>query len=100
MNGERDILNELEGVVQSRKATMPEDSYTTELLKKGMPRISGKIIEESLEVIQALNSEEARKVNSEIADLLYHLTVGMVETGKGSWQEVLAELEKRRDKSK
>ncbi len=89
-------LDELQQVVHDRKLQMPDGSYTASLFRKGLSRIAEKIDEESGEVIQALESETADRVNEEVADLVFHITVGMEETGKGSWAGVIDLLRERR----
>jgi hypothetical protein len=44
MNGERDILNELEGVVRDRAVKLPEGSYTAQLIVGGKSAIGRKIV--------------------------------------------------------
>lgn len=93
---ERDPLSELEDIVRDRKANMPEGSYTASLLREGLPKINEKIREEFGELMQALEKESPQRVVEELADLVYHVTVGLAATGKGSWKEVYSELVKRR----
>lgn len=93
---ERDPLSELEDTVRDRKANMPEGSYTASLISEGLSKINAKIEEECKELIQALEAESSQRVVEELADLVYHVTVGLVATGKGSWKDVNSELAKRR----
>ena len=63
-----------------RKETRPEGSYTSYLFEKGLDKILKKIGEESTEVIiGAKNSKE--ETVYELADLMYHALVLMVECG-------------------
>lgn len=84
-------------VIKSRKAEMPEGSYTTYLFAKGLDKILKKIGEESAETIIAAKNKSKDELTLESADLLYHLLVLLVneELEIGA---VLAELERRAQK--
>jgi len=88
-------LSELYEVVLNRKANRVEGSYTSYLFDKGLDKILKKIGEESAEVIIAAKNDEKSELVYEISDLLYHLTVLMVEKGV-DFKEIDEELEKRR----
>ncbi|WP_331667596.1 phosphoribosyl-ATP diphosphatase [Acetoanaerobium noterae] len=88
-------LSELYEVVLNRKANRVEGSYTSYLFDKGLDKILKKIGEESAEVIIAAKNDEKSELVYEISDLLYHLTVLMVEKGV-DYKEIDEELEKRR----
>ena len=84
-------------VVVQRKQTLPEGSYTTRLLKGGVPAIGPKVLEEAEEVVEAAGEpgEEGRQhLIREAADLLYHLFV-MLGHREVSLEEVEAELARR-----
>ena len=84
-------------LIEERKATLPEGSYTTRLLKAGVPKISEKITEEAAEVVEAAAEpgEEGRQhLVREAADLLYHLWV-MLAHKEITLDEVEAELARR-----
>lgn len=74
-------LMELYRLLEDRKATMPEKSYTTYLFEKGTDKILKKIGEESTEVIIAAKADDKRETVYEIADLAYHVMVLMVQMG-------------------
>ncbi len=88
-------LNELYEVVLNRKANRVEGSYTSYLFDKGLDKILKKIGEESAEVIIAAKNDDKSELIYEISDLLYHLTVLMVEKNV-DFKEIDEELEKRR----
>ncbi len=89
------VLQELFALIQERKRDLPEDSYTTSLLREGMGRIAQKVIEEAGEsAIAALQGEYA-KLPQEVADLLYHLLVLLAASGV-SPSEVWKVLQERR----
>ncbi len=90
------VLSELLDILVLRKREMPSGSYSVKLFESGLALINAKISEEAAEVGTALATEDANRVNAEIADLIYHLSCGMVETGKGSWPDVFEELARRR----
>ncbi|WP_353107117.1 phosphoribosyl-ATP diphosphatase [Acetoanaerobium noterae] len=88
-------LSELYEVVLNRKANKVEGSYTSYLFDKGLDKILKKIGEESAEVIIAAKNDDKSELVYEISDLLYHLTVLMVEKGV-DYKDIDEELEKRR----
>ena len=77
-----------------RKETLPEGSYTTYLFQKGLDKILKKVGEESTEVIIAGKARDKAETIYEIADLMYHVMVLMVELGI-SVEEVRGELASR-----
>jgi phosphoribosyl-ATP pyrophosphohydrolase/phosphoribosyl-AMP cyclohydrolase len=74
-------MDELYALLQGRKATMPEGSYTTYLFSKGLDKILKKVGEECTEVIIAAKDHDKKETVYEIADLAYHVMVMMVENG-------------------
>lgn len=77
-----------------RKVNKKEGSYTTYLFEKGIDKILKKVGEECTEVIIGAKGGDKAETVYEIADLLYHITVLMIEMGI-SLDEVTAELAKR-----
>jgi len=67
--------------LKGRKEQMPEGSYTTYLFEKGIDKILKKIGEESTEVIVAAKGNDKAEAIYELADLMYHSLVLMVEMG-------------------
>lgn len=92
--GEPFSVEGLYALLQGRKETLPEGSYTTYLFQKGLDKILKKVGEESTEVIIAGKAEDKRETVYEIADLMYHVMVLMVEMGI-SVEDVLTELASR-----
>ena len=74
-------MNGLYALLEDRKATLPEGSYTTYLFEKGTDKILKKIGEESTEVIIAGKADDKKETIYEIADLAYHVMVLMVQMG-------------------
>lgn len=89
------ILKEVYDVVVDRKANPKEGSYTNYLFDKGIDKICKKVGEEAAEVIIAAKNNSRDEIRYEVADLLYHLTVLMVNQGL-TWDEICDELSKRR----
>ena len=82
--GEKKEPFRLEGLYDlllSRKAEMPEGSYTTYLFQKGLDKILKKVGEESTEVIIAAKAQDKAETVYEIADLAYHVLVLMAQAG-------------------
>jgi phosphoribosyl-ATP pyrophosphohydrolase len=78
LNSSANILHQLMDVIEDRRQTLPENSYTTQLFAGGVPYISEKIIEEAQEVIEAATeggTSGRDHVIHEAADLLFHLMV-------------------------
>ena len=88
----------LYALLQGRKADMPEGSYTTYLFQKGIDKILKKVGEECTEVIIAGKANDKAETVYEIADLMYHVMVLMVEMGI-STEDVTAELASRHVRS-
>ena len=74
-------LEGLYELLEDRKETRPEGSYTSYLFNKGLDKILKKVGEECTEVIIAAKAEDRRETVYEIADLCYHVMVLMAEQG-------------------
>ena len=92
-----DTLKSLYAVVESRKAVPQEGSYTCYLFEKGLDKILKKVGEECAETIIAAKNGQAADTIGEVSDLIYHLTVMLVELGI-PLEDVLAELDTRSQK--
>jgi len=78
----------LYNTIVDRKNNPKEKSYTNYLFDKGLDKILKKVGEESSEVIiEACKADNNDNIKEEIADLLYHVMVMMVEKGIG-YEEV------------
>jgi phosphoribosyl-ATP pyrophosphohydrolase len=91
------VLAQLMAVIEDRKRTLPEKSYTTKLFAGGVPKIGEKIVEEAAEVVEAAGEpgEEGRAhLIREAGDLIYHLFV-MLGHREVRLAEVEAELARR-----
>jgi phosphoribosyl-ATP pyrophosphohydrolase/phosphoribosyl-AMP cyclohydrolase len=69
-----EVLPALERTLRARQAERPEGSYTVELLDNPA-HIGEKVEEEAEEVARAAREETDDRVDSEAADVLYHLLV-------------------------
>ncbi len=76
-----DTIRALYEVVRDRKAHPQEGSYTCYLFDQGLDKILKKCGEECSEVIIAAKNKNQEETIGEISDLLYHLTVLMVNEG-------------------
>jgi phosphoribosyl-ATP pyrophosphohydrolase/phosphoribosyl-AMP cyclohydrolase len=88
------FLDRLTNVLRDRKAKRPEGSYSAKLFNEGRDKILKKIGEEATEVVIAAKGQGRERMISEIADLVFHVSVLMVDEEIG-WGEVAEELKKR-----
>ena len=88
-----DVLERLFKVIESRKGTSADLSYTAYLFEAGTSEIAKKVGEEAVEtIVAALSAPEF--IASESADLLYHLLVLWSSAGIKP-TDVWSELDKR-----
>jgi len=94
LNDDINVLIKLESIILQRKQTMPEKSYTASLLRKGIPAITQKVVEEAVETIVAALNQGPERIREESADLLYHLLV-LLAAKDIKLVDVFEELKKR-----
>ncbi len=94
-------FDELSDIIKTKISTKDKKSYTYELHKSGLEKITRKIGEEALEVVIAsfINQKKPNKKNrddliGEICDLFYHSLV-LMASEKIELSEILNELTKR-----
>jgi len=87
-------LADLMALLQDRKIHPQQGSYTCSLLAAGENRILKKVAEEAAEVVIATLGEGRERLISEVADLIYHTLVLLVQQGI-TWDEIEAELARR-----
>ncbi|MEL0018263.1 MAG: phosphoribosyl-ATP diphosphatase [Rickettsiales bacterium] len=75
------VLDRLFAVIESRRGSDPETSYTAKLLTAGTDRIARKLGEESVEAIIEAMRGDGGKLAEESADILYHLLVLWADQG-------------------
>lgn len=92
-----EVLEEVFAVIEDRKETLPDGSYTASLFlhERGEDAILEKIGEETTEVILAAKNNDQEAIAHESADLLYHLLV-LLSAKEMSLDVVCEELEDRR----
>ena len=88
------VLTQLSDLIAQRAAERPEGSYTVKLLDGGVDRIGKKIGEEAAEVIIAAKNNAPSELTWEVADLLYHSLVLLVQQGV-SLDAIWGELRRR-----
>jgi phosphoribosyl-ATP pyrophosphohydrolase/phosphoribosyl-AMP cyclohydrolase len=93
------VLKDLYSLIEERKETRPEGSYTTYLFNSGLDKILKKVGEECTETIVAAKNPDSKQLVSEAGDLLYHLLVLLVERGV-TLDEISRELKGRRKATK
>lgn len=71
------FVERLESILESRKTSTTEKSYTRSLFDGGSAKIASKIEEEAAELNAALKDETDERVTSEAADLFFHTLVGL-----------------------
>jgi phosphoribosyl-ATP pyrophosphohydrolase len=95
---ETSIMTALLGVIADRKKHPPvERSYVVDLMRGGVAKIGGKIIEEAAEVVEAADEagEAGREhLIKEVADLLFHTAV-LLGYREVQWSAVESELARR-----
>lgn len=75
------ILAELGRVIAERDRSGGAESYTVQLLGKGLDHALKKVGEEATEVILAAKGESDERLAEETADLLFHLLVVLAQRG-------------------
>ncbi len=91
---EPNTLVQLHNLISDRKNNPKEGSYTNYLFDKGLDKILKKVGEETSEVIIGSKNLSPQEVTYETADLMYHLTVLLVQLGV-KWEDIFEELKKR-----
>ena len=81
-------------LIQGRKTSPKEGSYTTYLFEKGLDKILKKVGEECTEVLIGGCKQDRAETIYEIADLVYHVMVLMVQLDI-PLEDITRELEKR-----
>lgn len=97
MNESR-IMTALMGVIRDRKSNPPaERSYVVDLMRGGVAKIGGKIVEEAAEVVEAGDEpgDAGRQhLVKEVADLVFHAAV-LLGYRDLDWSQVEGELARR-----
>lgn len=91
-----DIVAREQAVIIDRKEHPEEGSYTNYLFDKGEDKILKKVGEEAAEVVIAGKNRDKDEISYEVSDLMYHLTVMLVDNGM-TWEDIYKEMERRRN---
>jgi phosphoribosyl-ATP pyrophosphohydrolase len=104
MQNEKFSLEALFAVIQDKIKASEKNSYTAQLAREGLEKITRKVGEEALEVVIAAFMNEKEKspkrhdeLVGEFADLFFHSLVLMAASNVG-FEEILAELNKRNNR--
>ena len=92
-----DILDRLMAQLHERASQLPEGSYTTQLIRGGIPKIAKKIREETAEVIEAAEEPGLpgrEHTIREACDVLFHQWVLLAVRGIHT-DDLRRELERR-----
>ena len=95
MTSSDNLLKELFELIEERKNSDVENSYTKSLFKKGRARIAQKVGEEGVETVIAAMKDDKDELVNEISDLVFHLFVLMSDCDV-TLDDVIVELQKRR----
>ncbi len=97
MSDDEDVLEEVFAVIEDRKETLPEDSYTASLFthEKGENAVLEKLGEETTELILAAKDDDREEIAHESADIVYHLLV-LLAMNDMELSDLRAELADRR----
>jgi phosphoribosyl-ATP pyrophosphohydrolase/phosphoribosyl-AMP cyclohydrolase len=79
--GASHFFSQLETIIDQRRVTEDENSYTSRLLQKGTAIIAQKVGEEAVEVVIEALQKNNDKLVEESADLIYHWLVLLADRG-------------------
>ncbi|MBI9072321.1 MAG: bifunctional phosphoribosyl-AMP cyclohydrolase/phosphoribosyl-ATP diphosphatase HisIE [Melioribacteraceae bacterium] len=88
------FLNKLFNLIKERKISLPENSYTTSLFKRGENRIIQKVGEEAVETVIAAKNNDREEIINETSDLIFHLFVLLAEK-EIDFSEIVKNLSER-----
>ena len=91
------FVYELEHIINQRINNDIKESYTNQLYKKGINKVTQKVGEEAVELIIEAKDENIDLFKNEAADLLYHLLILLKVKGVNleSIEEALKERHKK-----
>lgn len=89
-----EFLYHLENVINNRKKSPVEGSYTNRLFEKGINKIAQKVGEEAVELVIEAKDNNEELFLGEAADLMYHYIVLLAQKGY-KLNDVISVLEKR-----
>ena len=92
-----DFLQKLFDLIEERKGSNSQDSYAKSLFEAGSKKINEKVLEETLELLEATSdtsTTKKEKVIHETADLWLHTFI-LLSNENINLEEIIAELESR-----
>ena len=95
MEDQTKIINELWEIINEKKNSGDDNSYTYRTLEKGIKKASQKVGEEASELIIASLAETKKEIINESADLIYHWLL-LLKLSDVDPNEVFQELKNRR----
>ena len=98
MINKADVLVRLFETIEKRSKEDPSKSYTAKLLSEGKIKCIDKLKEESIEIVEAAEQDNAKQIIYESADLIYHLLV-LWKKFDITADQIYAELESREGKT-
>ena len=93
-----DVLDRLIVRILLNRHGDPQTSYVAKLTSRGRAKIAQKLGEEAVETVIAATLGDRTEITSEVADLMFHLCVLLVDAGL-TLDDVRAELERREGRS-
>ena len=90
----KDPFLDLFTIIEDRKKSKSNKSYTSSLFKEGEKKIAQKLGEESAELIIDYLKGTKKRTIEEATDVIYHLFV-LLSSKKISYQDIKKELVKR-----
>lgn len=93
-NADDNFLTVLEQVIENRKQHPSNQSYTSQLFKKGINAVAQKVGEEAIELIIEAKDNDPVKFEDEAADLLFHFLILL--SAKGYRLKDIVEVLKKR----
>ena len=91
---DQNFLNTLEKIITDRITNLSDNSYVSNLFKKGIDKIAQKLGEEATEVIIASKNENKKELIYESADLLFHFLI-LLQKKNLRFKDIVNELEQR-----
>jgi len=94
-----DAFGVLQRVIDQRLTELPEGSYVTTLHERGVGYVAQKVVEEAGETVVAALQGQTDELKGEAADVLFHLTVLLRESGISLADVARVLLERHKEKS-
>ncbi|CAN5219014.1 bifunctional phosphoribosyl-AMP cyclohydrolase/phosphoribosyl-ATP diphosphatase HisIE [soil metagenome] len=94
---EEDFLIKLTKIIRNRKTEPDQNSYISQLLKKGINKIAQKVGEEAVELVIEAKDNNNELFKSEAADLLFHYLI-LLEAKNVTLTEITQVLKQRHKK--